>query len=306
MVGAVEKAYTRRLRVYNWNQKIEKLGGKPSGLSDTEGLFLFLIGTDFTKKIPNEGIAHTTRTRSQKVVPFDHRQLLSRDSTEMLSRSVLSASDHFLPETVRPLGTQISDCLLRLYRFSPDRLLRPVSPRIVVVIEVSQTRIVEYCSREEMGGMEYQIPFTSMNTENSIDDLEWDPWDWVYDLEPHRKYELLWNSYTQEVLRILHSLTYWLGVKNFAPIWPITVDDPLGFVLLPVAFPSEAIEESHDGTCAVCLEWLTLTGEGEAMEVARTPCNHIFHLHCIDEWLGKTSTCPMCRFLLPYGAASLS
>ncbi|KAG2685529.1 hypothetical protein I3760_10G129400 [Carya illinoinensis] len=158
MVRAEEKACTRRLRVYNWNQRLEKLGGKPSGLSDTEGLFFFLISIDFTKKIPNEGVVHTTKTWTEKVVPFEHRQLLSRDSTEMLSRSVLSASDHFLPHTVQPLGAQISDCLLRLYRCSPDRLLRPVSPRIVIVIEVSLTRIVEYCSREEMGGMEYQIP----------------------------------------------------------------------------------------------------------------------------------------------------
>ncbi|KAG6692641.1 hypothetical protein I3843_10G116600 [Carya illinoinensis] len=217
----------------------------------------------------------------------------------MSSRSVLSATDQFLPETVQPLGAQISDCLLRLYRFSPDRLLRPILPRIVIVIEVSQTRIVEYCSREEMGGMEYQIPFTSMYRRSDIENPEWDSWDWIYHPEAHRKYELLRNSYTEEILCILDGLTYLLSVKDIVPIYPITVDDPLGFVLLPIAFPSEAIEESPDGTCAVCLEWLTLTGDGEAVEVARTPCNHIYHLHCITQWLGKNPSCPMCRFLLP-------
>jgi|MDTG01.5.fsa_nt_gb hypothetical protein len=25
-------------------------------------------------------------------------------------------------------------------------------------------------------------------------------------------------------------------------------------------------------------------------------CNHTFHLHCIDRWLLKNRTCPMCRF----------
>ncbi len=25
-------------------------------------------------------------------------------------------------------------------------------------------------------------------------------------------------------------------------------------------------------------------------------CNHTFHLHCIDRWLLKNRTCPICRF----------
>jgi hypothetical protein len=27
-------------------------------------------------------------------------------------------------------------------------------------------------------------------------------------------------------------------------------------------------------------------------------CNHSFHAHCIDEWLGKHATCPICRTTL--------
>jgi len=26
------------------------------------------------------------------------------------------------------------------------------------------------------------------------------------------------------------------------------------------------------------------------------PCNHTFHLHCIDHWLGINNTCPICRY----------
>ena len=27
-------------------------------------------------------------------------------------------------------------------------------------------------------------------------------------------------------------------------------------------------------------------------------CNHSFHVHCIDEWLAKNVTCPICRTAL--------
>ncbi|XP_074577885.1 RING-H2 finger protein ATL40-like [Curcuma longa] len=43
--------------------------------------------------------------------------------------------------------------------------------------------------------------------------------------------------------------------------------------------------------CAVCL------GVMEEGERARTlpNCGHVFHLGCIDTWLGVHSTCPLCR-----------
>ncbi|CAN6243751.1 unnamed protein product [Urochloa humidicola] len=43
--------------------------------------------------------------------------------------------------------------------------------------------------------------------------------------------------------------------------------------------------------CAVCL---SLVQEGEM--VRRLPaCMHLFHVCCIDMWLGSHSTCPLCR-----------
>ncbi|CAN6231057.1 unnamed protein product [Urochloa humidicola] len=43
--------------------------------------------------------------------------------------------------------------------------------------------------------------------------------------------------------------------------------------------------------CAVCL---SLVQEGEV--VRRLPaCMHLFHVCCIDMWLGSHSTCPLCR-----------
>lgn len=43
--------------------------------------------------------------------------------------------------------------------------------------------------------------------------------------------------------------------------------------------------------CAVCL------GEMEDGELGRLlpACRHVFHVECIDTWLGVSSTCPVCR-----------
>lgn len=45
------------------------------------------------------------------------------------------------------------------------------------------------------------------------------------------------------------------------------------------------------GQCVVCL------GEMEDGELGRLlpGCRHVFHVECIDTWLGVSSTCPVCR-----------
>ncbi|XVE90564.1 hypothetical protein DITRI_Ditri20bG0088000 [Diplodiscus trichospermus] len=45
--------------------------------------------------------------------------------------------------------------------------------------------------------------------------------------------------------------------------------------------------------CAICLDDLS-TGS----EAKRMPCSHLFHGHCLVNWLGKSNICPMCRFEL--------
>lgn len=51
-------------------------------------------------------------------------------------------------------------------------------------------------------------------------------------------------------------------------------------------------------SCCVCMGNLE---EGE--EVRTLPCGHVFHRNCIDQWLKKSSLCPMCRTLLRPGMA---
>lgn len=42
--------------------------------------------------------------------------------------------------------------------------------------------------------------------------------------------------------------------------------------------------------CAVCLEDLVVGDPIQSL-----PCKHIYHLACIDEWLTRSFTCPLCR-----------
>lgn len=54
---------------------------------------------------------------------------------------------------------------------------------------------------------------------------------------------------------------------------------------------SEMIKSKEESSCSICLQGLK---DGElARSLPR--CGHIFHLNCIDEWLNRQGTCPMCR-----------
>eukprot|EP00035_Acanthoeca_spectabilis_P003971 m.97292 g.97292 ORF g.97292 m.97292 type:complete len:262 (+) comp12392_c0_seq2:222-1007(+) len=52
--------------------------------------------------------------------------------------------------------------------------------------------------------------------------------------------------------------------------------------------------------CPVCIEVF-----GEEDPYRRLPCGHMFHAECIDEWLSKNVTCPMCAVSLVETASSL-
>ncbi|KAF5811678.1 putative chromatin regulator PHD family [Helianthus annuus] len=56
-------------------------------------------------------------------------------------------------------------------------------------------------------------------------------------------------------------------------------------------FDREAFGSMEDAQCTICL------GEYQEKEVLRImpKCGHSFHLSCIDLWLRKQSTCPVCR-----------
>lgn len=50
-------------------------------------------------------------------------------------------------------------------------------------------------------------------------------------------------------------------------------------------------DEDDCGGCSICLEAFTAGNE-----LARFPCTHLFHRHCIARWLNHLrTTCPLCR-----------
>ncbi|PIN08178.1 hypothetical protein CDL12_19248 [Handroanthus impetiginosus] len=56
-------------------------------------------------------------------------------------------------------------------------------------------------------------------------------------------------------------------------------------------YGSEPTPSCSETSCAICLHDLK---DGESVR-SLPICKHLFHLHCIDEWLARQGTCPICR-----------
>ncbi|VVB03364.1 unnamed protein product [Arabis nemorensis] len=56
-----------------------------------------------------------------------------------------------------------------------------------------------------------------------------------------------------------------------------------------------AEENNSPPYCSICL---LDAAEGEKMR-RLTVCRHCFHSDCIDPWIGRRSTCPLCRTQIP-------
>ncbi|KAJ0405550.1 hypothetical protein P43SY_009599 [Pythium insidiosum] len=56
--------------------------------------------------------------------------------------------------------------------------------------------------------------------------------------------------------------------------------------------PDETRHETSasEDVCPICLVEFE-----EDEDVRNLPCKHLFHVACIDEWLGRNTTCPMCK-----------
>ncbi|XP_057809809.1 NEP1-interacting protein-like 1 [Salvia miltiorrhiza] len=54
---------------------------------------------------------------------------------------------------------------------------------------------------------------------------------------------------------------------------------------------AETAATCSDTSCAICLQDLR---DGESTRLLPS-CRHFFHIHCIDQWLSRQATCPVCR-----------
>ncbi|KAI3768972.1 hypothetical protein L6452_00068 [Arctium lappa] len=58
--------------------------------------------------------------------------------------------------------------------------------------------------------------------------------------------------------------------------------------------PSESVQnddECNETYCTICLQDFKNGEEGREL----SECRHVFHLKCIDEWLIRQGSCPICR-----------
>ncbi|XP_059634091.1 RING-H2 finger protein ATL39-like [Cornus florida] len=79
------------------------------------------------------------------------------------------------------------------------------------------------------------------------------------------------------------------------PVHRISGLEPAAIAAIPtMKFNREAFSSLEDAQCTICL------GQYQEKEVLRImpQCGHNFHLSCIDVWLRKQSTCPVCRLPL--------
>ena len=63
---------------------------------------------------------------------------------------------------------------------------------------------------------------------------------------------------------------------------------------------SPNVDSTHDECCAICLEPYAV---GDDLCTGKTEkCSHVFHEHCMVEWIRRHNRCPICRAnLMPEG-----
>uniref|UniRef100_A0A0A9CT23 RING-type domain-containing protein n=1 Tax=Arundo donax TaxID=35708 RepID=A0A0A9CT23_ARUDO len=79
--------------------------------------------------------------------------------------------------------------------------------------------------------------------------------------------------------------------------------EPLVIAAIPtMKYNCEAFHSKDDAQCSICL------GEYKEKEILRIIpiCHHNFHLACLDVWLQKQTTCPICRISLKELQAAMS
>ena len=48
----------------------------------------------------------------------------------------------------------------------------------------------------------------------------------------------------------------------------------------------------QENLCPICLNNL------DSVEYIKTPCGHVYHLFCLEQWVREKSECPTCRYKL--------
>ncbi|DBA04785.1 TPA: hypothetical protein N0F65_004422, partial [Lagenidium giganteum] len=73
-----------------------------------------------------------------------------------------------------------------------------------------------------------------------------------------------------------------------------TGDDPANDDPCPICLVSRMLRQAV-GMQHVHCYWVFQVEFEENEDVRKLPCKHIFHVPCVDEWLSKSTACPMCK-----------
>ena len=84
---------------------------------------------------------------------------------------------------------------------------------------------------------------------------------------------------------------------HFMPTMCISINKLFGTRVVPMSPPPPAEPPAaamdHTCKCSICYEHVP------AIDSSVLPCGHSFHKGCIDTWVLKSATCPMCRAAVP-------
>ncbi|KZS94573.1 hypothetical protein SISNIDRAFT_409713 [Sistotremastrum niveocremeum HHB9708] len=118
---------------------------------------------------------------------------------------------------------------------------------------------------------------------------------------------LMGAVFLQVVVMVLQDI---FGPSFFMPTSWLTTPPYDYHPVMPL--PDIEAPEQSLGDCAICMDAILVhpeisSGEKAGLLMAaaerRTyslaPCNHLFHTHCLEQWLGVKNICPQCRRLLP-------
>jgi len=94
--------------------------------------------------------------------------------------------------------------------------------------------------------------------------------------------------------------------KNWVLDHASSSENPSEGGILGPGTKKERIVSAEDAVCCICL-----TKYGDDDELRELPCNHLFHVQCVDKWLKINAVCPLCKteiggvvrsfFGLPFG-----
>ena len=106
----------------------------------------------------------------------------------------------------------------------------------------------------------------------------------------HISYDILGKDFSKEYFDLLEDIDT-LMYKSYESIETLvksTVNDEM---LEYNIIPYEGLDNSEENLCTICQDSLS----NEIFIVKIGKCEHLFHKNCIDNWLIRSNTCPLCR-----------